>query len=111
MNVFLLEDEAFVAMDMEDLLRSAGHEVVGPALSLEQARALLAEHTVDFAIVDANIRGDAPVDVVETLIARNIPYVYISGYAKADLEGRLPDGPFIPKPVRYEILQDYLNDA
>jgi len=37
MRILIVEDEFLIAMDIEDIVRTLGHEVVGPVDSLPQA--------------------------------------------------------------------------
>jgi len=40
MRILIVEDEFLIAMDIEDIVRTLGHEVVGPGGSLPQAMEL-----------------------------------------------------------------------
>lgn len=53
MRILIVEDEFLIALDIEDVVRSLGHEVVGPVGSSEQARELATE--ADVALVDVRL--------------------------------------------------------
>ena len=80
LRIAIIEDEALVALEMEDHLTSAGHEVVGSADTLEEAIALIEETRPDLALVDVQLaEGSSGLDVVRELTARGIPCVFATG--------------------------------
>lgn len=56
MHVLVVEDEAIIAEDTAEMLREAGHEVAGPAATVDEA-VRLAEAGADLALVDINLAG------------------------------------------------------
>jgi response regulator of citrate/malate metabolism len=48
-NVLVVEDEALVAILMQDLVEDAGHACIGPVASVGEARALIESQHVDAA--------------------------------------------------------------
>ena len=58
MQVLLVEDEPIVAADTAEMLREAGHEVSGPATTVDEAVRLAEETGADLALVDINLRGE-----------------------------------------------------
>jgi DNA-binding NarL/FixJ family response regulator len=65
-RILVVEDDFFVALDVEHWMREAGYEVVGIAASADDAIALARDTRPDLAIVDIRILG--PKDGVETAI-------------------------------------------
>ncbi len=57
-RILVIEDEALVAMLVEDALLDAGFEVIGPARSVAQALALLAAEAPNAAVLDLNLGGE-----------------------------------------------------
>jgi CheY-like chemotaxis protein len=55
LRLLLVEDEPFIALDLQMLSTSAGHEVVGVADSFASAVELAASETPDAALVDINL--------------------------------------------------------
>jgi CheY-like chemotaxis protein len=64
MRVLIVEDEALLAMMLEDMVRDAGHDVVGVASDGAGAEGLARAEHPDVILMDINIRGD--LDGVET---------------------------------------------
>lgn len=97
-RILVIEDEALVAMLVEDALIDAGFDVIGPARSVSEALALLADDLPTAAVLDLNLCGETSVPVADELVARGIPFVVATGYGAAGL----PDGhrhvPVLPKP-------------
>lgn len=56
MRLLLVEDEPFIAMDLETLATAAGHDVVGVAECLSSAVGLAASEQPEAALVDLNLR-------------------------------------------------------
>jgi response regulator of citrate/malate metabolism len=57
-NVLVVEDEALVAILMQELVEDAGHACIGPVASVEEARALIESQHVDAALLDIWLRND-----------------------------------------------------
>lgn len=101
-RVLVVEDEFFIAADLVRALKAAGGKAVGPAGSIEQARALLDEQDVDAAILDLNLRGEMAFPLVSELDARGLPCVIMSGYSPESLPRNLQHVPSLEKPVDYD---------
>ncbi len=56
-RVMIVEDEALVALTLEDVLLSAGFEVCCIAERPEQALAYAQEHPIDVAVIDVRLAG------------------------------------------------------
>ena len=54
-RVLIVEDEPFIAFDLADAIESAGGVVLGPAMSVREALALIARDRVEAAILDVNL--------------------------------------------------------
>lgn len=99
-HVLVVEDEELVAMSMVDELRAAGWTVVGPATSLEEAKALVVSGVrLDAAILDIHLQGRWVHSLAEELKSRGVPFVVCSGYEVVDPDGRFADAPLIAKPI------------
>ena len=67
LQILVVEDEAPIALQLEDMLTELGAAVVGPASRVRQALQLLQEQTVDAAVLDLNIAGELVYPVAEAL--------------------------------------------
>ena len=98
LNILAVEDEAMIAMELEDMLGKLGHEVVGPAATVEGALRLVQGCALDAAIVDANLGGESARPVVDALRAGGVPVVLASGYEARELSRLGLEGPLVRKP-------------
>lgn len=98
----MVEDEYFIAADLVRALGAAGGEPIGPAGSIDQAKALLEEQQVDAAILDLNLHGEMALPLVKELSARGMPCVIMSGYSPDSLPDWVREVPSLEKPVDYE---------
>ena len=109
LRLLLVEDEAMVAMMLEDMLDDLGCEVIGPAGNVSRALELVgADQGIAGAILDVNVGGQPIYPVAETLKARGVPFVFITGYGSADIDGRVSDAPTVQKPFSLPVLRDTL---
>jgi DNA-binding response OmpR family regulator len=97
-RILVVEDEALVAMLVEDALVDAGFTVLGPARTVAQALAMLKADPPDAAVLDLNLGGENSLSVAEALSARGIPFLVATGYGAAGLPAHLRHIPVLPKP-------------
>lgn len=99
LRILLVEDEAMIAMLVEDMLLDGGAEVVGPAGGVKAALAAIeANDAIDGALLDVNLGGEQSFEVADALSARGIPFVFVTGYGGAGVRDRYPDAPTLQKP-------------
>lgn len=104
-SILVVEDEALVAMMIEDLLLDFGAAVVGPAATLTEALELARTATpLHAAVLDLNIAGASSVSVAEVLASRGVPFAFASGYGEGGLPPALEDRPMLSKPFSQESL-------
>jgi DNA-binding response OmpR family regulator len=101
-RVLVVEDEALVAMLLEDELHDAGAEVltastVAEALRLVDTAAL--GGGLSAAVLDMNIGGEAVLPVADALAARGVPFVFATGYGGDHGRGRHAAAPVLGKPL------------
>jgi CheY-like chemotaxis protein len=109
-RVLLVEDQMIVAMQIEDMLRAAGCEVVGPVGTLQAAMALAHEEVLDAAVLDVNLDGDKVFPAAEELQARGIPFILATGYGESTLPEKWRDQPRLSKPFLGEQLEQLLGN-
>src|SRR5260221_5964824 len=93
LRVFVVEDEALIALMLEDLLAAFGCGVVGPLARLAAAQRAAQSRDFDCAILDVNINGEPVYPVAEILSERGIPFIFVTGYAKSGVGRRLTGRP------------------
>ena len=111
-RVLVVEDEYYIADDLVHAIRRIGGEVLGPAATREKALELLDKaERVDVALLDIDLRGQAVHDVADALAARDVPFVFVTGYEPRDLPDRFARVPCWTKPVDPEALMRTLPEA
>jgi len=104
-RILLVEDEILVAMMMKDILAEFGFSVVGPFSRVAEAMVAAVHEDFDAGIIDVNLGGEFVYPVADVLVARDIPFVFVTGYGVESIESRFADVPIIKKPVQRAVLQ------
>lgn len=99
LQILVVEDEFLIATEIATILEEAGHVVLGPAGSVRAAETILAAKTPDLAVVDANLRGETSLSLVEQLNALGIPFCICTGYSADDLIASFGNVATLQKPV------------
>ena len=92
-------------MMMRDILTELGLTVVGPFSRLSEAMVAAVHESIDGGIIDVNLGGEFVYPVADVLVAREIPFVFVTGYGVESIEGRFGHVPIIKKPVQRQALQ------
>jgi CheY-like chemotaxis protein len=79
-GVLIVEDEALVAMLLEDLLHELGCHVVEIASRVETALTSILVRIFDVAILDVNLKGETSYPVADVLELRKLPFLFATGY-------------------------------
>lgn len=110
LQVFVVEDEAMVAMLLEDMLADFGCIIAGVAGTLRDAQSQLsALSMIDAAILDVNLGGEFIFPVADTLVSRNVPFVFSTAYGSPELLERYPQAKLLRKPYTPEALARALS--
>jgi len=103
-RILVIEDEPLVSMDIETCLAESGSIVVGPANNVTLARQLIESESFDGALVDANLAGEPVDEIANALLARRIPFVFLTGYGRDSLPAAFRETGIIGKPYTREQL-------
>jgi len=98
-RILIVEDEALVALQLQQDLERAGHQVVGPARSLRHGLMLVSQEPIDAALLDVRLGQETSAAIAEQLLARAIPFAFTTGYAdNVMLPDHLRQIPKLSKP-------------
>ena len=106
--VFVVEDEPLISMMLADMLSTMGHKVDGPYTRFSEALVAAKSNDIQIGILDINVRGQAVYQIADTLIERNIPFVFVTGYSADSIESRFNHIPVLQKPVELQRLRSAL---
>lgn len=98
-RILVVEDEGRIVLMIQNLLAGAGATVVGPAATAADALALLAVEPVDGAILDYKLADGTSLPVADALSARNVPFVFASGYDPNSIDRRYTKAPKLTRVV------------
>jgi CheY-like chemotaxis protein len=112
LRILVAEDETFIVMDIEDMLRDLQCEIVGPASTVEAAVAAIREIPIDGALLDLNLHGQTILPAAEELARRAIPFLLVTGYASrhGDISA-LRDAPRLKKPFGLDELRAAMHEV
>jgi DNA-binding response OmpR family regulator len=109
LQVLIVEDEFIIADEIVSIVEGEGHSIVGPAGTVDEAMAMLANESPDFAIIDANLRGQSSSPLARRLNELDVPFCICTGYRVEDLRSTFGDVPVVQKPVRARTLLAIIN--
>lgn len=109
-RIMIVEDEALVALMVEDLLKDFGCEISGSFGAVDDALAYLQDAAtpppaLDGAVLDVNIGGTMVFPVAERLRAAGIPFVFATGYGALPRQG-FEEITVLNKPIEPRLLED-----
>lgn len=97
-RLLIMEDEFLIAMDIEQVCRDHGAQDCVIVRSLVEIGDE-PDFAFDAAIVDMKLGGDSTVDFARELLARNVPFVFSTGYSDlGDLAAGFPGIAVVTKP-------------
>ncbi|MBM3529066.1 MAG: response regulator [Alphaproteobacteria bacterium] len=102
-DVLIIEDETFIAMDLEGLVESLGHRVLGVARTHAAAVTLAKARRPGLVLADIQLAdGSSGLDAVnEMLDSFEVPVIFITAYPERFLTGERPEPAFlIAKPFQ-----------
>jgi DNA-binding response OmpR family regulator len=107
--ILVVEDEPLVAMDIVYCVTDAGYGVIGPVGSVADARRAAREDIFNAALLDANLGGEKVDEVARALSERNIPFAFVSGYAREKMARGFDHAPLVAKPFQHEHLKEVVR--
>jgi CheY-like chemotaxis protein len=114
-KVMVIEDEAIIAADLEDIVSDMGHRITGVAGTEEAAIALAAAERPDLILSDIQLADlSSGMDAVERIAEAQgpVPVVFITAYPERLLTGTGPEPAFvIAKPYREEQVRSAVSQA
>jgi len=113
-DVLIIEDETFIALDLEGLVESLGHRVLGVARTHSEAVALAKAKRPGIILADIQLAdGSSGLDAVnEMLRTFEVPVIFITAYPERFLTGERPEPAFlIAKPFQPSTVSAVLSQA
>lgn len=114
-RILIVEDEAIVALELEHRLVRQGYTIAGTARSADEAVSIVADQTIDLALLDLRLRGKRDgIDVARELRERDIPFVFLTAHGDDETLARVkavePQG-YLLKPFDERLLRLTIETA
>ena len=114
-RIMVIEDEAIIAMDIQDIIADMGHAVTGVARTHSEATALAVVERPDLILSDIQLAdGSSGIDAVNDILkaAGDIPVIFITAFPERLLTGERPEPAFvITKPYSEEQVRSAVSQA
>jgi DNA-directed RNA polymerase specialized sigma24 family protein len=113
-DVLIIEDETFIAMELEGIVESLGHRVLGVARTHGEAMALSKKKTPGLILADIQLAdGSSGLDAVNELLRTfEVPVIFITAYPERFLTGERPEPAFlIAKPFQHATVSAIASQA
>lgn len=113
-RLMIIEDEPFIAMDLEQLVQSLGHEVVGIARTRAEAVDLYEREKPAMVLADIQLAdGSSGIDAVNDIFKNDIiPVIFITAFPERLLTGDRPEPTFlVSKPFNPDMVRALISQA
>ena len=113
-DVLIIEDEPIIAMDIEHIVKTLGHNVVGIARTHNEAVAIAKKKSPGLVLADIQLAdGSSGINAVnEILQGFELPVIFITAYPERLLTGERPEPTFlITKPFQPETVKAVISQA
>ena len=96
-DVLIIEDEPVIAMDIEELVQSCGHNVVGVAATEAEAVEMAELHRPGLILADINLGtgGDGTMAVSRIMRHHYAPVIFVTAYPERLLTGEALEPAFV----------------
>ena len=113
-DILIIEDEPLIAMDIEQMVESLGHRVVGIARTHKEAVSLYGKTMPKMILADIQLAdGSSGIDAVKDILQRyDVPVIFITAFPERLLTGERPEPTFlITKPFQPETVKAAIGQA
>ena len=107
-HLLMVEDEFLVGMMAKNILEQLGARVSGPYARLSDGIAAAHGERFDGALLDFNLAGELAEPLADLLIARGVPFAFVTGYQRDSIDRRYANVPLLQKPVEADALEQVL---
>ncbi len=113
-DVLIIEDEPFIALDLQTLVEDLGHKVVSIARTHREAVKAAEAHRPGLILADIQLAdGSSGLEAVNQILGEfEVPVIFITAYPERFLTGRPPEPAFlITKPFGVDSLKAVISQA
>jgi CheY-like chemotaxis protein len=107
--ILIVEDQPLIALNIEDMIRETGGDVVGSAARLCDALTLIETASWDAALLDVRLaQGEMVYPAAERLQAKGVPFAFLTAW-DGEIDARYSDVPLLRKPFSEAELESCLQ--
>jgi CheY-like chemotaxis protein len=113
-DILIIEDEPLIAMDIEEMVESLGHRVVGTARTHAEAVAMFGHARPKMVLADIQLAdGSSGIEAVnEILSTTSVPVIFITAFPERLLTGERPEPAFlVTKPFNPDMVKALISQA
>jgi PAS domain S-box-containing protein len=107
-RLLMVEDEFLVGLMAKRILEGFGAVVAGPYGRLADALMAAKGESFDGAVLDFNLAGETAEPLADLLLARGVPFTFLTGYHRDSIDRRYANIPLLQKPIDAESLERVL---
>ena len=113
-DVLIIEDEPFIALDLQTLVEELGHHVIGIARTHKEAVKTIGATKPGLILADIQLAdGSSGLEAVNQILGNmEVPVIFITAYPERFLTGQPPEPAFlITKPFGVDSLKAVISQA
>jgi DNA-directed RNA polymerase specialized sigma24 family protein len=113
-DIMIIEDEPLIAMDIEQMVQSLGHNVTAIARTHKEALALYNKTMPKMILADIQLAdGSSGIDAVNDILTQHaVPVIFITAFPERLLTGERPEPTFlVTKPFNPEMVKALISQA
>lgn len=113
-TVLIIEDEPIISMDLEQIVRDLGHDVLATVVTRDEAANAIATKKPGLVLADIQLAdGSSGIDAVKDIFARfSVPVIFVTAYPERLLTGERPEPTFlITKPFLQSTVKAAIGQA
>lgn len=113
-EILIIEDEPLIAMDIEQLVESLGHKVVGIARTHSEAVTLYKRTNPKMVLADIQLAdGSSGIDAVNDILnTESVPVIFITAFPERLLTGERPEPTYlVTKPFNPDMVKALISQA
>ncbi len=113
-DVLIIEDEPFIALDLQTLVEDLGHHVIGIARTHKEVVKSIETHKPGLILADIQLAdGSSGLEAVNQILGNmEVPVIFITAYPERFLTGQPPEPAFlITKPFGVDSLKAVISQA
>jgi CheY-like chemotaxis protein/DNA-directed RNA polymerase specialized sigma24 family protein len=113
-DVLIIEDEPLIAMDIEHMVQTLGHRVVGIARTRDEALKIYSATHPSMILADIQLAdGSSGIDAVNNILSQDaVPVIFITAFPERLLTGERPEPTFlVTKPFNPDMVKALITQA